>query len=119
MGRPALIGPRSRACVRKARENFVEPALTATATRPSGLVFVRRTVSWLVESDVNGGRSHLNLTELDRPQRHIGDVAEQIRAGNMPPWFYLPMHPTARLTEIEKQALIEGAQKSLGPQGHQ
>ena len=34
----------------------------------------------------------------------------------MPPWFYLPMHPTARLTETEKQALIDGAEKTFGPQ---
>ena len=34
----------------------------------------------------------------------------------MPPWFYLPMHPNARLSEPEKQMLITGAEKSLGPQ---
>jgi hypothetical protein len=34
----------------------------------------------------------------------------------MPPWFYLPMHPAARLTAAEKQALMDGAEKSLGPQ---
>jgi hypothetical protein len=34
----------------------------------------------------------------------------------MPPWFYLPMHAAARLTATEKQALIAGAEKSLGPQ---
>jgi cytochrome c551/c552 len=65
---------------------------------------------------VNGGRSHLNFTEWDRPQQHAKDVAEQVKEGGMPPWFYLPMHPAARLTEAEKQALIDGAAKSLGPQ---
>jgi hypothetical protein len=34
----------------------------------------------------------------------------------MPPWFYLPLHAAARLTEAEKQALMDGAGKSLGPQ---
>jgi hypothetical protein len=34
----------------------------------------------------------------------------------MPPWFYLPMHSAARLTTPEKDALIDGAEKSLGPQ---
>jgi hypothetical protein len=34
----------------------------------------------------------------------------------MPHWFYLPMHPLAKLSEAEKQALLEGAEKTLGPQ---
>jgi hypothetical protein len=34
----------------------------------------------------------------------------------MPPWFYLPTHPQARLTDAEKQTLIFGAEKSPGPQ---
>jgi mono/diheme cytochrome c family protein len=73
-------------------------------------------VSWLVQRDVNGGRSHLNFTEWDHPQKHAKDVTGEVQKGDMPPWFYLPMHPAARLTEAEKQALIDGAGKSLGPQ---
>jgi cytochrome c551/c552 len=73
-------------------------------------------VSWLLQRDVNGGRSHLNFTEWDRPQRHAKDVAAEVNQGDMPPWFYLPMHPAARLTAAEKQSLIDGAEKSLGPQ---
>lgn len=73
-------------------------------------------VSWLVQRDVNGGRSHLNFTEWDHPQRHAKDVAAEVNQGDMPPWFYLPMHPAAKLTGAEKQALVDGAEKSLGPQ---
>jgi hypothetical protein len=73
-------------------------------------------VSWLVQNDVNGGRGHLNFSEWDRPQQHATDVAAQVKQGDMPPWFYLPMHPAARLTGAEKDALIAGAEKSLGPQ---
>ncbi|HWE50336.1 MAG TPA: heme-binding domain-containing protein [Bryobacteraceae bacterium] len=73
-------------------------------------------VSWLLQRDVNGGRSHLNFTEWDKQQRHAKDVANEVRGGDMPPWFYLPMHPAARLSDAEKQALIDGAGKSLGPQ---
>jgi hypothetical protein len=74
-------------------------------------------VSWLVQSDVDDGRRHLNFSEWDRPQRHAKDVDEQVKQRDMPPWFYLPMHPAAKLTEAEKQALIDAAGKSLGPQG--
>jgi hypothetical protein len=73
-------------------------------------------VSWLVQRDVNGGRRHLNFTRWDQRQRHAKDVVEVIRTGDMPPWFYLPMHPNAKLTGAEKRALMEGAAKSLGPQ---
>jgi len=73
-------------------------------------------VAWLVQRDVNGGRTHLNFTEWDRPQRHAKDVTAEVQQGDMPPWFYLPMHPAAKLTEAEKQSLIDGAAKSLGPQ---
>ncbi len=72
--------------------------------------------SWLVARDVNGGRRHLNLTAWDQPQKHAKDVAEQVKSGEMPLWFYLPLHPSAKLSDAEKQALIEGAEKSLGPQ---
>lgn len=73
-------------------------------------------VSWLVQRDVNGGRSHLNFTEWDKPQKHAKDIAEVVKSGDMPPWFYLPMHPNAKLSDAEKQALIDGAAKSVGPQ---
>ena len=74
-------------------------------------------MSWLLQRDVDGGRSHLNFTEWDKPQRHAKDVDEEVMKGEMPPWFYLPMHPAARLNATDKQALIDGAAKSLGPQG--
>lgn len=73
-------------------------------------------VSWLVEHDVDDGRDHLNFSEWNRPQRHAEHAAEEVKGGDMPPWYYLPMHPAARLTAAEKQALIESAEKSLGPQ---
>src|SRR5579872_1502334 len=63
-------------------------------------------VSWLVQNDVDGGRRHLNFTEWDRAQRHATDVGAQVQPGDMPPWFYLPLHPSAKLSDVEKQALI-------------
>jgi hypothetical protein len=32
----------------------------------------------------------------------------------MPPWFYLPTHPEAKLTEVQKQELISGLEKTFG-----
>jgi mono/diheme cytochrome c family protein len=73
-------------------------------------------VSWLVQNDVEGGRRHLNFSEWSRTQGHAKDVAAEVKAGEMPPKVYLPMHPAAKLSDAEKQALIEGVEKSLGPQ---
>ena len=74
-------------------------------------------VSWLVQNDVDGGRWNVNFTEWDRPQRHPNYVVDQVKRGEMPLWYYLPMHPAAKLTASEKDALIDGAKKSLGRQG--
>ena len=71
-------------------------------------------VSWLNQRDVNGGRSHLNFSEWNKPQKHAGHAAEEIQKGDMPLWFYLPMHPAARLTDTEKSALVAGFKKMPG-----
>jgi hypothetical protein len=75
-------------------------------------------LSWLLARDVNG-RSHLNFSEWNKPQKHAKDASNRTNSGSRPPWFYLPMHSTAKLSADEKQALLEGAEKSLGPQATQ
>lgn len=71
-------------------------------------------VSWLVQDDVDGGRHHLNFSEWDKPQRHAHDAAEEIENGDMPIWFYVPLHPAAKLSAGEKSALIAGLKKMPG-----
>jgi hypothetical protein len=70
-------------------------------------------VSWLVYSDTMEGRSRLNFSEWNRPQRGAGEMIEAIQSGRMPPAVYLPMHPSAQLTSAEKQQLITGLTNSL------
>jgi hypothetical protein len=70
-------------------------------------------VSWLIYNDVMEGRSRLNFSEWDRPQRAAGEIVSAIQEGEMPPAIYTPMHPEARLTAAEKQQLITGLQNSL------
>jgi hypothetical protein len=67
-------------------------------------------VSWLVQSDVDGGREGLNLSTWDRPQPSIDDVVEAIAGGDMPPLKYTisPYHFNARLSAGEKRELIRG-----------
>ncbi len=73
-------------------------------------------VSWLVQRDVNEGRSHLNFSEWNREQRHAKDAAASVEEGEMPMSIYLPLHPEAKLTADETKALLAGLAKSLGPQ---
>jgi hypothetical protein len=78
-------------------------------------------VSWLVQSDIDEGRSRLNFstwgatsTTGEGGRRGAGDIAETINRGSMPPSIYLLEHPSANLTPAEKQQLIQGLQTSLG-----
>ena len=70
--------------------------------------------SWLVQRDVEEGRSHFNVSEWGREENHGDDAAELVRNGEMPPWFYLPAHPEARLSEAERAALVTGLIATFG-----
>jgi hypothetical protein len=74
-------------------------------------------VSWLVMRDIEEGRGRLNFSEWEvgskRAQRSGDEVGEVISSGQMPLPIYLLQHPTANLTDAEKQALIAGLQASL------
>ena len=65
-------------------------------------------VSWLIQRDVNDGRSAMNLSEWDKAQPELGDIVEQISSGEMPPLQYKVGHPQAKLSAAEKQQLIDG-----------
>ena len=64
--------------------------------------------SWLVQRDVDGGRSTLNFTEWDRPQAEADEVFEVIAEGEMPPVSYRLIHPGAALIDEERQDLLDG-----------
>jgi mono/diheme cytochrome c family protein len=70
-------------------------------------------VSWLIQRDVQEGRRRLNFSEWNQSQRATNEIGEVISEGEMPPWFYLPLHASARLTPAEKQALVAGLEKTL------
>jgi len=72
-------------------------------------------ISWLVISDTLRGRTQLNFSEWSQGGRRTGEMSEVIQEGRMPPWFYLPMHPNALLSGLEKQQLISGLSLSLKP----
>jgi len=72
-------------------------------------------ISWLIEYDVEEGREHFNVSAWGKQKKNEGeDAAEEVREGSMPPWFYLPTHPEAKLTDTEKKELITGLEKTFG-----
>jgi len=67
-------------------------------------------VSWLVHRDVVDGRRHVNFSEwsavpADRRAKKQKRCWKEVSEGKMPPWFYLPMHSEAKLTDDDKQKL--------------
>ncbi len=70
-------------------------------------------ISWLVQHDVEEGRQRLNFSEWNRPQREARNAGREVQRGDMPDPKYLPLHPAARLTDAEKQALVQGLNNSL------
>jgi hypothetical protein len=74
-------------------------------------------MSWLVASDVNDGRDHLNFSEWphDHPDwaaRRLGRVSEALDSKEMPPAKYTLLHPKARLTEAQRKELMQWADES-------
>ncbi len=73
-------------------------------------------VSWLVQHDVDEGRSRLNFSDwngaVHGERGEAGEAAEEIgkvlKRGEMPPAVYLIQHPSAKLSEADKQTLLNG-----------
>ncbi|MGD8375193.1 MAG: heme-binding domain-containing protein [Acidobacteriota bacterium] len=67
-------------------------------------------VSWLVARDVRHGRHHVNFSawnRLDAEERQeaMEEIWEEVSEGEMPLWFYLPLHPDARLSDADRATL--------------
>ena len=63
-------------------------------------------VSWLVQHDVEDGRGALNFSEWDKGQPDLGEMAEKVSSGEMPPTQYTLIHPSASLSSSEQAQLV-------------
>jgi cytochrome c551/c552 len=73
-------------------------------------------VSWWLADHVNEGRQDLNMSEWgklpkDRQDRKLRQMCDEIQDGMMPLSSYLPMHPTARLSDQDKKTLCDWTDK--------
>jgi len=70
-------------------------------------------LSWLIQRDVDEGRDELNWSEWG-PDEDGYEGAETVLEGSMPPDAYSLLHPEARLTDQEIDALVAGLVATFG-----
>ena len=63
-------------------------------------------VSWLVADDVYEGRRHMNFSLWADYNTKLVEI------GEMPLWFYLPLHPTAELLPEDVQVIVSWSKQN-------
>ena len=96
---PAVVALLQRACYECHSNETIWPWYTKVAP-----------FSWLAVHDVEEGREHVNFSEWSsysiEDQEHIREeVWEEVEEGEMPLWFYKPLHPEAELSPDEMELL--------------
>ncbi|HWH79718.1 MAG TPA: heme-binding domain-containing protein [Candidatus Binatus sp.] len=74
-------------------------------------------VSLLIARDVQNGRKEVNFStweKLDekRKARKLKDIAKEVGDGDMPLFYYLPLHPDAKLSAAERELIVKWAKQS-------
>lgn len=67
-------------------------------------------VSWLVAGDVKEGRAKLNFSQWniyspEMTRIKLGEICAELKKGEMPPLYYLPMHPETKVAPTEISAI--------------
>lgn len=80
-------------------------------------------ISWGVWNDVRAARSRMNFSEWGtlsdrRKDTRLGDIVEQVTAGDMPDSKYLWIHRDAKLTAQDKKTLIDWAEATRKNSGY-
>lgn len=71
-------------------------------------------VSWLVVTDVNRGRKAFNFSDWkslssEKQQETLSEICKEVADRDMPTDEYILMHPRAKLTSVEVQAICTWA----------
>ena len=103
----------------------IEPRLLAIFERSCGDCHSERTAypfysyvapsSWLVKSDVAGGRRHFNMSHwneypLVRRERLLSEIANQVKDRDMPLSYYTWIHRHAVLSDPDIDAVFQWTQ---------
>ncbi len=73
-------------------------------------------ISWMVQAHIDEGREEVNYSEFLTNKHGADETLEVILDGSMPPTYFtrFGLHPEARLTDQELQALIAGVRATPG-----
>ncbi len=71
-------------------------------------------VSWFLKNHVEEGRRELNLSEWGtyaarKRERKLHEICQQVESGEMPIKSYLPLHPSAKLSDEDRRLVCEWA----------
>lgn len=75
-------------------------------------------MSWLVSDDAQVGRAHMNFSEWSsystKQQNHKRkECGEEVEEGEMPLWFYLPLHQEADLSSEDIELILKWSKGEL------
>jgi hypothetical protein len=75
-------------------------------------------VSWLIASDVNEGREHLNFSdwpaEAPTAAKKLDRINEVLDYREMPPKKYTLLHADARLNEAQRKEIMDWTEAAAG-----
>ena len=78
-------------------------------------------VSWFLKNHIEEGRRELSFSEWAtypkrKRERKLHEICEQVESGQMPLSSYLPLHPSARLSDDDKRVICEWTKLEEGRQ---
>ena len=67
--------------------------------------------SLLMSRDIKEGRREVNFSTWDnttsgRRARKLNEIATEVQQGDMPPWYYVPLHPDDKLSAADREIII-------------
>lgn len=73
-------------------------------------------ISFLLARDVKEGRRELNFSIWDRYEqrrkaRKLKEIVKEVEQGDMPPWYYIPVHTDAKLSQGDREAFVKWAKQ--------
>ena len=73
-------------------------------------------MSFLIARDVTEGRRELNFSLWSqfnerRKARKLKEIVEQVEKGKMPQWYYVALHPDAKLSPADRDLIIKWARQ--------
>ena len=74
-------------------------------------------MSFLIARDVTEGRREINFSTWSqynerRKTRKLKEIAKQVEKGKMPQWYYVSLHPDAKLSATDRELIIKWAKQS-------